>query len=150
MKIVVFGSTGKTGREVVYQALERGYTVTAYARNPKKPDITHPNLNVVSGELSDRDAIKAAIHGADCVISALGPYFSVHDTALSDGMKNILSTMKECGINRIVQLSTISSADPNDRKDFRAKLLVGMVKRSYADGYAESRWRVLNIFAKLL
>ena len=137
MKITVFGSTGKTGREVVRQALDREYIVTAYARNPQKLDMTHPNLSVVSGELSDKDAIKSAIQGADCVISALGPYFSVSDTVLSDGVINILSTMEECDVNRIIQLSTISSPDPNDGKDFRAKLLVGMVKRSYYGSYAE-------------
>lgn len=137
MKIAVFGSTGKTGREVVRQAIDRGYTVTAYARNPQKLDITHSNLTVVSGGLSDRDAIKTALQGADCVISALGPYFSVRDTALSHGVSNILSAMKESGVSRIIQLSTISSPDPNDGKDFRAKMLVGMVKRSYPGSYAE-------------
>ena len=137
MKIAVFGSTGKTGREVVRQALDCGYAVIAYARNPKKLDMTHTNLSVVSGELSDRDAIKEAVQGTDCVISALGPYFQVRDTALSDGVKNILSAMKDCGVSRIIQLSTISSPDPNDGKDFRAKMLVDMVKRSYPGSYAE-------------
>jgi putative NADH-flavin reductase len=137
MKIAVFGSTGKTGREVVRQALDRGYTVTAYVRNPQKLDMTHPNLNVVSGELNDRGAIKTAVQGADCVISALGPYFTVRDTALSNGVENILLVMKDCGVNKIIQLSTISSPDPNDGKDFRAKMLVGMVKRSYPGSYAE-------------
>ena len=137
MKITVFGSAKKTGREVVRQALDRGYTVTAYARNPQKLDIIHSNLTVVSGELSDKDAIKTAVQGAACVISALGPYFTVRDTALSDGVSNILSAMKESGVSRIIQLSTISSPDPNDGKDFRAKMLVGMVKRSYPGSYAE-------------
>ncbi len=45
MKITVFGCTGKTGREIVRQALERGYTVTAYARNPQKLEMTHLNAN---------------------------------------------------------------------------------------------------------
>ncbi|OMF61300.1 NAD(P)H-binding protein [Paenibacillus sp. FSL R5-0766] len=34
--ITVFGCTGKTGREIVRQALEHGHFVTAYARNPQK------------------------------------------------------------------------------------------------------------------
>ncbi|MFT4976570.1 MAG: hypothetical protein ACI8S6_002475, partial [Myxococcota bacterium] len=36
MQIVVFGSTGKTGRLVVEQALERGHRVVAAARTPEK------------------------------------------------------------------------------------------------------------------
>ncbi|WP_339296938.1 NAD(P)H-binding protein [Paenibacillus sp. FSL R5-0623] len=51
--ITVFDCTGKTRREIVRQALERGHFVTAYARNPQKLEMTHPNLNVVKGELYD-------------------------------------------------------------------------------------------------
>jgi uncharacterized protein YbjT (DUF2867 family) len=32
MKIIVFGATGKTGREIVTQALAQGHSVTAFAR----------------------------------------------------------------------------------------------------------------------
>ena len=35
MKIIVFGATGGTGKLIVSQALAKGHTVTAFARNPK-------------------------------------------------------------------------------------------------------------------
>jgi uncharacterized protein YbjT (DUF2867 family) len=34
MKLLVFGATGGTGREVVAQALGQGHVVTAFVRNP--------------------------------------------------------------------------------------------------------------------
>jgi Putative NADH-flavin reductase len=108
------------------------------SRSPQKLDMTHPNLKVVSGEFDDKGAIKTAIQGVDCVISALGPSSGVHDTFLSQGVENILSAMKECGVGRIIYLSTISAPDSNDKKDFRAKLLVGIVKRNYPGSYAEN------------
>ena len=137
MRLTVFGSTGRTGQEIVRQALGRGYAVTAYARNPQKIDFTHPHLTVVPGELSDMDAMKVAVLGADCIISALGPAGPVRDTALSDGVGNMLSAMGECDVSRLVLLSTISSPDSNDHGDLRSKLMVGMVKRSYPGNYAE-------------
>lgn len=36
LKLVVFGGTGLTGKEVVTQALERGHLVTAMVRSPEK------------------------------------------------------------------------------------------------------------------
>ena len=38
MKLLIFGATGGTGRELLKQALKRGHNVTAYARNPAKID----------------------------------------------------------------------------------------------------------------
>jgi len=34
MKLLVIGSTGRTGRHVVEQAVQRGHAVTAFTRRP--------------------------------------------------------------------------------------------------------------------
>ena len=73
MNLAVFGATGGVGREVVTQALDRGDHVTAYVRNPAKLDLAHPDLTVTGGDLTDAGAVQRAVHGADAVISALGP-----------------------------------------------------------------------------
>ena len=36
MKIIIFGATGTVGQELVKQAVEKGYEVTAFVRNPEK------------------------------------------------------------------------------------------------------------------
>jgi len=38
LKLLVFGGTGGTGKEVVTQALQRGHLVTAVVRTPEKVD----------------------------------------------------------------------------------------------------------------
>lgn len=53
MKLVVLGATGRTGLEIVKQALGQGHEVTAYVRNPAKLTLSHPKLRVVQGELDD-------------------------------------------------------------------------------------------------
>ena len=50
MKLIVFGSTGGIGRQVVAQALEAGHRVTAVARRPETLTIQHERLRVVRGD----------------------------------------------------------------------------------------------------
>lgn len=71
-RILIIGSTGGTGRRLVEQALERGYTVTAMARNPAKLGIEHPKLSIVHGDVLDYESVAAAVKGHDAVVSALG------------------------------------------------------------------------------
>jgi len=73
MNVIVAGATGGVGPEVVTQALAAGHHVTAYLRNPAKLAVTHSDFTVITGELTDRDAVRRAVHGADAIISALGP-----------------------------------------------------------------------------
>ncbi|MEO6167787.1 MAG: NAD(P)H-binding protein, partial [Chitinophagales bacterium] len=50
MKIIIFGSTGTIGQQLVKQALECGHHVTAFTRNPAKfAHLTHPHLTPYQG-----------------------------------------------------------------------------------------------------
>ena len=53
MKVLVFGASGKTGREVVRQALARGFHVTAFVRDTARLPLAHANLRLVTGEITD-------------------------------------------------------------------------------------------------
>lgn len=53
MKVIVFGATGGTGRELVKQSLDKGYAVTAFVRDPSVILIEHENLNIVKGDVLD-------------------------------------------------------------------------------------------------
>jgi putative NADH-flavin reductase len=72
MKILVFGATGGTGRQIVQQALEQGHVVTAFARDPRKIALKNDNLRVVQGDILKPDTVDAAVAGQDAVLSALG------------------------------------------------------------------------------
>ncbi|MCA1414265.1 SDR family oxidoreductase [Bradyrhizobium sp. NBAIM20] len=72
MNVVVFGSTGSTGRLVVESALSAGHVVTAFVRDPKRMPLTHPNLRIVEGDAMDAASVASAVQGADAVICTLG------------------------------------------------------------------------------
>src|SRR5215213_2748645 len=116
MKLTVFGATGGVGREVVTQALDAGHHVTAYVRNPATLTLTHPNLTVITGELTDRDAVQPAVHGADAVMSALGPSLDRKATGmpLVEGTRTIVDAMLAEGVERYIGMATPSLRDPQE------------------------------------
>jgi len=139
MNLTVFGATGGVGRHVVPQALDRGDDVTAYVRNPAKLDISHPDLTVIAGELTDRDAVRRAVTGADAVISALGPSLDrkATGTPLVDGTRTIVEAMQAEGVERYIGMATPSLRDPRDTRSLLGLIVPFMgrtfLKRAYRE-----------------
>ncbi len=104
MKIAIFGSTGGTGRELVGQALERNHTITAFARHPMKISLLMDYIRVISGDvLVDHDRIERAVNGVSAVLVALGTDLTSRNHPVeSEGTRNIISAMKNCGVKRII------------------------------------------------
>jgi putative NADH-flavin reductase len=102
-KVLIVGATGGTGRELVTQALERGYVVTALVRNPSAIQLTHDRLRIVKGDVLDYPSLESAVHGQDAVICALGHTHYFRPTRiLSEGTRNILRAMNTNGVARLV------------------------------------------------
>lgn len=111
-KITVFGSTGRVGRHVLTQAIAAGHHVTAVARNPSRlsADIrTAPNVRIVTTDLSEPDlgAIKAAVDGADAVLSGLGPRKKAEHGIVSSGTRAIADAMQAVGARRLIVVSGV-------------------------------------------
>lgn len=102
-KILVIGATGGTGQELVRQALERDYEVSALVRNLSKLKIEHPNLKVLKGDVLDYNSVEAGMHGQDVVLSALGHKRFFYPTRiLSEGTRNILQAMEVENVQRLI------------------------------------------------
>jgi putative NADH-flavin reductase len=106
MKIAVFGASGKTGILIVYQALNQGHIVTAFARQPSKVTIRHKNLRVIQGDVLEIEKVKLAVEGQDVVLCALGSDKNKPNTMLSDGTRNILKSMESSGVKRFICMSS--------------------------------------------
>jgi len=106
MKIFVIGATGRTGREVVEQALARGHDVTAFVRSPEAIGLTNEKLTVIKGEATEKDQLVKAMQNHDAVVSTLGPRKPfkpsslLHDSALAT-----TRTMHRLGVKRLLILS---------------------------------------------
>ena len=106
MKIVVFGASGKTGILIVYQALNQGHFVTAFARQSSKVTIQHKNLQIIQGDILEFEKVKLAVQGQDAVLCALGVDKNKPNTILSEGTRNILQAMESTGVTRFICMSS--------------------------------------------
>lgn len=124
-RILVVGSTGGTGRELVAQALERGFEVTALARKPGKVRLQHPKLRVLKGDVVDYHSIDAAMRGQDAVVCALGhKRFFPPNRILSKGTHNLLRAMESHGVGRFICETSLGIGDSAGRMGLAYTLFV--------------------------
>lgn len=112
MNVVIFGASGRTGREVLRQGLAAGHRVTAFVRNSARLAVLTEGLTVVTGELSDQDAVARAVCGQDAVISTLGVSKALRrDPAVVNGIAQIIDAMQSSAVLRLVYLSFVGVRD---------------------------------------
>jgi putative NADH-flavin reductase len=124
MKLLVFGASGKTGREVVRQALARGLDVTAFVRDTARLPLAHANLRLVKGEITDAKAVAKVISGQTNVISTLGVGTPLrHDPNVIEGVRTIVRASEHGSIERLLYMSTIGVRDSRHEAGFALRWL---------------------------
>lgn len=112
MKLLIIGGTGGTGKELIKQALEQGYNLTALVRNPEKVEITHQNLKVIKGNVLDFNKVQEVVAGQDAVLSALGhKRFFIKTNILSEGTNNIIQAMEKHNVSRFICVTSLGIND---------------------------------------
>jgi putative NADH-flavin reductase len=128
MQLAVFGATGPTGQQLVVQALEQGYSVSALARTPEKLAIQHSLLHIAKGNVLDSAAVEETIHGAEAVLSCLGrrsPFRGKGD--VWKGTHNIIEAMKKLGVRRLIVESAYGAGSSRQYASVGMKLVTGTV-----------------------
>ena len=112
MRLLIVGATGRTGRALVEQALERGHEVTALVRTPSKLRTQNQRLTVTRGDVLDFASVEAAVRGQDAVLCALGHKRWFYPTRiLSEGIRNLIRAMGSHSVRRLVCETSLGVAD---------------------------------------
>ncbi|HEM7874457.1 NmrA family transcriptional regulator [Burkholderia contaminans FFH2055] len=101
MTILVTGATGRVGRHVVHQLVERGADVRVLVRDPSKADFPAA-VSVVQGDMLDLDALRTAFAGVRTLFLLNGVAGDEFTQALI-----ALNLAREAGIERLVYLSVM-------------------------------------------
>ncbi|MGR3963115.1 NAD(P)-dependent oxidoreductase [Pseudomonas sp. 910_23] len=92
-KIAIIGATGRAGSQLLEEALRRGHTVTAIARNTEKLGV-RPGVTTKQVDALDAEALQHAISGSDVVISA------AHFATLPASA--VIGPVKKAGVKRLL------------------------------------------------
>lgn len=115
MTILVTGSTGRIGAQVVDQLARSGRAVRALSRSPGKSSFP-PGVLAIQGDLLDADAMRAALVG----VKTLFLLVSNTPDELTQAI-NTLGLAHEAGVQGIVYLSVTRAAQYTDVSHFTAK-----------------------------
>lgn len=101
MKLTVFGATGRTGRQVVAQALARGHDVTAFVRDAAAIEAP-PRVRVVEGDARDPVAVEVALRDAEAAISVIALMDAGDEPQHSEATRTVAETAERVGVRRVV------------------------------------------------
>ncbi|WP_432988785.1 NAD(P)-dependent oxidoreductase [Dactylosporangium sp. CA-233914] len=143
MKLTVFGATGGIGRRLISQGLAKGHEMTAIARRPA--DL---GCDVVVADLSDTEALAAAVAGRDAVLSALGVRTgemkarrandpAARSTVQADGARAQVAAMRATGVRRLVTVDAAGRvSDAGDGPVTRA-IAKPLLRRLLREGFED-------------
>ncbi|HOY52255.1 MAG TPA: SDR family oxidoreductase [Prolixibacteraceae bacterium] len=146
MNITIFGASGRTGQQLVSQALERGHHVTAYVRRPESLTVQHYGLRVITGMLNEPDKLREAIAGADACLSVLGGNsLCKRSVAFTNGIDRIVNLMEQEGVPRFIYLSSVGAGESRNFLPQPLRFLIAdvMLRVPLADHQANEQ-RIVN------
>ncbi len=121
MRTVVFGASGRTGVELVNQALDQDHNVVAFVRNPAKFQIHHKKLSVAEGNVLNKEQVENAVNGCDGVLFAVGTKPWKEKPICTEGIKHVIAAMRKHNVRRLVAESAYGVKET--RKGFYGRLL---------------------------
>lgn len=116
-KVIVLGSTGHLGKEIVHQLVRQGFDVTAAVRNEVKARSVLPEcVSFITADVCTPASLRNILNGQEIVISALGKSVSPNDKSKAtfhqvdfEGNMNILNEAKRSGVKKFVYISAFHS-----------------------------------------
>ena len=112
MKVVVLGSTGVLGRNVLPRLMERGHQVRAVARRAERvQSLNNIGMEAVLGDILRPDTLPAAVADCDAVVDLATAIpraghpqdFTTNDRIRREGTRNLLDACHVSGVKRYIQ-----------------------------------------------
>ncbi|PQJ35957.1 hypothetical protein BSZ35_16320 [Salinibacter sp. 10B] len=106
MDIAVFGATGGTGQQLIGQARQAGHRLRGLTRSPEKLS-SESSVKPVEGNVLNPEHVRKTVAGTEAVVCILGRTKNNPSDVVSRGTRNIVDAMIQCGVERLVVVTSI-------------------------------------------
>lgn len=130
IKIAILGGGGRTGKFLVQQAMQQGYSLKLLLRNPDKFTIKNPLIEVVKGDATDAKAIQSVVEGCQVIISTVGQRPG-EPMVSSQAAVNVLKAMDTYVIKRYIIVAGLNLDTPFDKKSPQTSAATAWMKKHF-------------------
>lgn len=130
ISIAVFGGGGRTGKFLITQLIEKGYSIKVLLRNPETFQIKSPLIQIVQGDATNFTVVSSLIDGCQAVISTIGQRQGEPLVAAQATM-NILKAMIYFGIKRYILVAGVNIDTPFDNKGHETIIATNWMKANF-------------------
>ncbi|MBI4541735.1 MAG: NAD(P)H-binding protein [Gemmatimonadetes bacterium] len=137
MLVALTGATGFVGRHLLDRLLRREHEVRALVRRPERAGWLRDRggVELVTGDLSDRAALRALLAGAGAVVHLVGIIVEAgrqtFERAHVGGTRNLVTAAMEAAVPRVVHMSALGArSDPTATAYHRSKAAAEEIVRA--------------------
>ena len=139
MKLGVLGASGRTGIQIVRQALDDGHEVTVLVRSPAKLGEFEDQVRVIRGDAMDAAAVGRLVDGQDAVLNALGHVKGGAPDLVAVNTRHLVTAMRERGVRRVVAQSGAGIRVAQDHPGLSGRAIAWALERLLAAQVADGR-----------
>jgi len=129
-RIAVIGGTGKSGKYLVLQLLEKGYPIKLLLRNPENFTLENPLIEIVKGEARNFEQVNDLIKDCRAVINKIGQPVG-EKSIFTDATKNVIQSMNLHGISKYIVITGLNVETPHDHKNEKVKIATNWMYENY-------------------
>jgi len=151
MNILLLGGTGHIGSRVRKEALKRGHSVTAVARDTSDLAPTD-RLRVETADASNTNTVRRLAEGHDVIVTSLSPRGEGGEDTYLAAIDAVLDATQESDVDRVVIVGGAGSLKVDERtelldtpdfpEEFREEAEAGRAARDRARA-SDANWTVL-------
>lgn len=138
MKLAIFGTTGRTGKPLLVQALEVGHEVVVLVRDETKLEMHHAKLTVIKGDILKLSDVERTIAGVDVVLNTIGHVKGSAPDLQVRAIDNILKAMQQHNVSRLITMTGAGVLMPDDQPKFIDKIFRQIIRLASSKAFHDS------------